>query len=72
MRSLAVHSGNKYEGEWLKGVYHGRGKLTYADGRKYDGEWREVRPVYDVDEFLGTLLSENLGCMLSSNAEHND
>ena len=34
-----VCSGNKYEGEWLKGVYHGRGKLTYADGRKYEGWW---------------------------------
>jgi hypothetical protein len=34
-------SGNKYEGEWLRGVYHGRGKLHYADGRNYDGEWCE-------------------------------
>ena len=34
-------SGNAYEGEWLRGVYHGKGKLTYADGRRYDGEWRE-------------------------------
>ena len=34
-------SGNTYEGEWLRGVYHGKGKLTYADGRRYDGEWQE-------------------------------
>jgi hypothetical protein len=33
---------NKKQGEWLKGKYHGRGKLVYADGRRYDGEWFEV------------------------------
>lgn len=32
-------SGNKYEGEFLNGVYHGRGKLTYADGRTCEGNW---------------------------------
>lgn len=32
-------SGNRYEGTWLNGKYHGKGVLKYADGRKYDGEW---------------------------------
>mmetsp|Transcript_15871 Transcript_15871/g.36285 ORF Transcript_15871/g.36285 Transcript_15871/m.36285 type:complete len:204 (-) Transcript_15871:808-1419(-) len=32
-------SGNKYEGEWKDGKYHGKGKLIYADGRQYEGDW---------------------------------
>ncbi|KAJ1473170.1 hypothetical protein T484DRAFT_1973633 [Baffinella frigidus] len=33
------NSGNKYEGEFVRNKYHGRGKLTYADGRTCEGDW---------------------------------
>jgi hypothetical protein len=26
--------GNAYDGEWLKGWFHGRGIYTWADGRR--------------------------------------
>jgi hypothetical protein len=31
--------GEVYEGQWRRGVPHGRGKCRYADGDVYDGEW---------------------------------
>jgi hypothetical protein len=39
-------NGEKYVGEWLNGLYHGHGVLTYAEDDKferesYDGEWKE-------------------------------
>ena len=32
--------GEKYEGEWKNGKYHGQGTLTSPDGSKYEGEWK--------------------------------
>ena len=29
--------GEKYEGEWEKGKYHGQGTMTYPDGSMYVG-----------------------------------
>ena len=31
--------GSKYEGHWLKGKAHGRGRMTHANGDIYEGEW---------------------------------
>lgn len=30
-----------YEGEWLNGEFHGKGKFTWADGSEYDGDYHE-------------------------------
>ena len=31
--------GEKYEGDWRNGKYHGQGTYTWKDGQKYEGEW---------------------------------
>ena len=33
--------GEKYEGEWEKGKYHGQGNMTYPDGSMYVGEFKD-------------------------------
>ncbi len=32
-------NGDKYEGEWCRGLRVGKGKLNYANGDVYEGEW---------------------------------
>ena len=32
--------GDKYEGEWKNGEFHGQGTITWSDGKKYVGEWK--------------------------------
>ena len=32
-------SGATYEGEWLGGFRHGRGKMSFRDGATYEGTW---------------------------------
>ena len=32
-------SGSEYEGEWLGGFRHGKGKATWPDGSNYEGDW---------------------------------
>merc|ERR1711964_107356 len=34
----------EYDGEWMKGLPHGYGEMTWADGDVYDGEWKNGRP----------------------------
>eukprot|EP00960_Hanusia_phi_P066417 766393-Hanusia_phi.AAC.18 len=51
-------SGNKYEGEWKDGKYHGKGKLIYADGRQYEGDW-----------FQGVLVNHGKGSFLYANGD---
>jgi hypothetical protein len=29
----------EYQGEWLDGMRHGKGTLTYKNGSVYEGEW---------------------------------
>jgi hypothetical protein len=31
--------GAKYEGQYIDGKKHGRGRLTFADGSAYEGEF---------------------------------
>jgi hypothetical protein len=31
--------GERYEGEWKEGKFHGKGIKTLPDGTVYDGEW---------------------------------
>ena len=33
-----------YEGEYVEGKRHGRGKMSYACGEVYEGEWHEGKP----------------------------
>lgn len=32
-------SGDRYEGDWQYGKYHGKGKYTYKNGNYYQGSW---------------------------------
>ena len=41
--------GDKYEGEFVAGLYEGKGTYHYANGNRYDGEW-----VADEREGKGT------------------
>ncbi len=34
-----IANGDKYEGEFLNGKFHGKGTYTYANGDKYEGEF---------------------------------
>lgn len=36
--------GERYEGEWREGKFHGKGIKTLPDGTIFDGEWTEGRP----------------------------
>ena len=33
--------GEKYEGDWRNGKYHGHGTLTFPDGTKYEGKFKD-------------------------------
>jgi|LauGreDrversion4_2_1035121.scaffolds.fasta_scaffold248318_3 hypothetical protein len=37
--------GERYEGEWQDGRFHGQGVKTLPDGTVFDGEWEEGKPV---------------------------
>ena len=34
-------NGKRYDGEWVDGKKHGRGKMTLANGNWYDGKWHD-------------------------------
>jgi hypothetical protein len=40
--------GSKYEGEWEKGIQHGRGKMTFPDGSVKDG-------MFENNMFIGPV-----------------
>ena len=35
--------GEKYEGEWKNGKYHGQGTYTFPNGGKYVGDGRKIK-----------------------------
>ena len=37
--------GERYEGQWQDGKFHGKGIKTLPDGTIFDGDWEEGRPV---------------------------
>ena len=40
--SRIIHAdGDRYEGEWKDGKYHGKGEYFHADGAQYNGDWVE-------------------------------
>ena len=36
--------GDKYEGQFKDGKFHGQGTYTHADGKKYQGGYRDDKP----------------------------
>ena len=37
---INAKEGVEYQGEWLDGMRHGQGTLTYKNGSVYEGEWQ--------------------------------
>ena len=42
--SLTYSDGDKYEGKWKEGKFHGQGTFTFSDGNKGVGEFRDNKP----------------------------
>jgi hypothetical protein len=42
--------GRRYEGDFMKGKFHGKGVMTYLDGKKYTGDFK-----LDMKDGLGVL-----------------
>jgi hypothetical protein len=40
-RELMWDNGDRYEGEWVGDLMHGRGSWVAANGERYEGEWRD-------------------------------
>ena len=38
-------NGDKYVGEWKKGLRHGKGTFTYANGKIEEGVWKKDKLV---------------------------
>ena len=36
-----LKDGDKYVGEWIDGLKHGKGTLFFSDGREYVGEFKD-------------------------------
>jgi len=47
MEKITFPNGGYYEGEFVDGKHHGKGKMTYADGRVEEGTWQD-------DKFIGS------------------
>ena len=52
--------GEKYEGDWVKGKYHGQGTMTFPDGSMYEGEFKDgeyngqgIMTLPDGDKYVG-------------------
>ncbi len=39
--TFVFSSGEKYEGEFQDGKFHGKGTYTYSDGTRYMGQWMD-------------------------------
>ena len=54
--------GDKYEGEWKNGEFHGQGTYTSPDGSKYEGEYKNGEiwngTYYDSDgDIIGKFVN---------------
>ena len=38
-RQKIVYTNGEYDGEWLNGRYHGKGKFSFSNGETYEGDW---------------------------------
>jgi hypothetical protein len=34
-------TGDSYDGDWLDGRSHGKGKYRFVDGEEYEGDWKD-------------------------------
>jgi hypothetical protein len=41
IKKKTYSDGSVYEGEWILGQRHGKGKIIYSDGTVHKGEWSE-------------------------------
>lgn len=37
---MIYKNGDRYDGYWLEGAYHGKGKLVLANGETFNGEFK--------------------------------
>lgn len=37
---MIYNNGDRYDGYWLEGAYHGKGKLVFASGESYSGDFK--------------------------------
>lgn len=52
---ITYPNGDIYEGKYINGKRHGKGKMTYADGSIYEGEWKnDLKDGFGYAEFLDT------------------
>ena len=38
-RQKKVYTDGEYDGEWLNGLFHGKGKHSFSDGETYEGDY---------------------------------
>ena len=51
MGSTIYLDGEKYEGDWRNGKYHGQGTYTSSkDGEKFVGEWKDDKE-WNITEY---------------------
>ena len=43
--TMQFANGDRYDGEWQKGMYHGKGIYTYAAGGRCEGTWEKGKMV---------------------------
>lgn len=51
---MIFNNGNIYDGEWKKGLMHGKGRMTFNNGSVYEGEWE-----YNLMHGKGVCAYEN-------------
>lgn len=56
-KTVFFPDGQKFRGEWLNNLRHGKGKQFYKNGSKYEGDWKE-----DLRHGLGILWAWDVGC----------
>ena len=44
-------SGDQYDGQWLNGKMHGRGKFTWSNGEVFDGEWAHDMMIPETQKY---------------------
>ena len=56
-RSVEYQDGVTYDGEWRKGLFHGKGTLTLPDGNNVYGGWKHGKLEWQADFDRSKVLS---------------